>query len=73
LAPLFARGEAGDDALVVIADAASIGARAYIAKQLAKAGFSKIEPQRFTQQRKNSRKKTISNTLKLRWALSVIA
>ncbi len=44
MAPLFARGEAGDDALVVIADAASIGARAYIAKQLAKAGFSKIEP-----------------------------
>jgi hypothetical protein len=39
-----ARGEAGDDTLVVIADAASIGARAYIAKQLAKAGFSKIEP-----------------------------
>jgi AAA domain len=39
-----ARGQAGDDALVVIADAASIGARAYIAKQLAKAGFSKIEP-----------------------------
>jgi DNA helicase-2/ATP-dependent DNA helicase PcrA len=39
-----ARGEAGDGTLVVIADAASIGARAYIAKQLAKAGFSKIEP-----------------------------
>lgn len=39
-----ARGQAGDNALVVIADAASIGARAYIAKQLAKAGFSKIEP-----------------------------
>jgi hypothetical protein len=39
-----ARGHAGNDALVVIADAASIGARAYIAKQLAKAGFSKIEP-----------------------------
>jgi DNA helicase-2/ATP-dependent DNA helicase PcrA len=39
-----ARDQAGDDALVVIADAASIGARAYIAKQLAKAGFSKIEP-----------------------------
>jgi DNA helicase-2/ATP-dependent DNA helicase PcrA len=39
-----ARGQAEDDALVVIADAANIGARAYIAKQLAKAGFSKIEP-----------------------------
>jgi hypothetical protein len=39
-----ARGQAGDDALVVIADAANIGARAYIAKQLAKVGFSKIEP-----------------------------
>jgi DNA helicase-2/ATP-dependent DNA helicase PcrA len=39
-----ARGEAGDGTLVVIGDAASIGARAYIAKQLAKAGFSNIEP-----------------------------
>jgi hypothetical protein len=39
-----ARGQAGEDALVVMADAANIGARAYIAKQLAKVGFSKIEP-----------------------------
>jgi DNA helicase-2/ATP-dependent DNA helicase PcrA len=39
-----ARGTAEDDTLVVIADAANIGARAYIAKQLAKAGFSQIEP-----------------------------
>jgi UvrD-like helicase family protein len=39
-----ARGETGNETLVVIADAASIGARAYIAKQLAKTGFSTIEP-----------------------------
>jgi hypothetical protein len=39
-----ARGMAEDDTLVVIADAANIGARAYISKQLAKTGFSQIEP-----------------------------
>jgi hypothetical protein len=39
-----ARGAAQDGTLVVIADAANIGARAYIAKQLAKTGFSQIEP-----------------------------
>ncbi|WP_316239463.1 UvrD-helicase domain-containing protein [Bradyrhizobium sp. SZCCHNR1015] len=39
-----ARGAAANETLVVIADPASIGARAYIAKQLAKVGFSAIEP-----------------------------
>ncbi|UPK28052.1 UvrD-helicase domain-containing protein [Bradyrhizobium sp. 195] len=38
------RGKVGDGTLVVIADAASIGARAHITQKLAKVGFSQIEP-----------------------------
>lgn len=38
------RGDAGNGSVVVIADASSIGIQAYIAKQLSKTGFSKIEP-----------------------------
>lgn len=38
------RGEAGNGSVVVIVDASSIGIQAYIAKQLSKTGYSKIEP-----------------------------
>lgn len=39
-----AMGNAGDGSLVVIGDAANINARAALAQQLAKSGFSNIEP-----------------------------